>query len=253
MAEQPRRKVWSAEEEDAGRLGRLRSYLHHSAGPLTGFLMGFPLALIYTLGTAIRGPEAAGDFLTRLQFQVLGGTGYLLLQVGLVVAFLIVILLLQRRRRFDWRYFGPLIAEATVYAVIVVLVMYFFEQALGLEPHQSIHPTREAALLAAVGEAVNEETFFRWLMMPGILWLLRKLGMEGIWLRGVVGLVAGSLLYAIVAYFTGSGMGDTQTAKGFFTFLLIGILFNGLFLLRGYTVVAYTHLLYAIYWALTSL
>jgi hypothetical protein len=245
--------VWRAEAHDRDRTrGRLRSYLHHTAGPLTGFLMGFPLALIYAVGSALRGPRAAGDFLTELQFDVLGATGYLLLQSGLVVAFLVVILVLQRKRRFEWRYFGPLIAESTLYAFLVGALLYALEAALGIQPHHSIHPTREAALLAAVGEAVNEETFFRWILLPALLWLLGKVGLARPWARGLAGLALGSLIYAIIAYFTGSGMGDTRTAQGFLTFLTVGVVFNGLFLLRGYTVVAYTHLLYAIYWAFAT-
>lgn len=255
MADAPEasRGIWKADVQDRARLqGRWRSYLHHTAGPLTGFLMGLPLALIYAVGSAIRGPQAAGDFLTRLQFQVLGSTGYLALQVGLVVAFLVVVLVLQRKRRFEWRYFGPLLVESTVYAVVVIAALYALEQALGIPPHRSIHPTRGAALLAAVGEAVNEETFFRWLLVPALLWGLRRLGMKGAWSRGATALVVGAVIYATVAYFTGSGMGDTRTPQGFVTFLAVGVLFNGLFLLRGYTVAAYTHLLYAIYWAFAT-
>jgi hypothetical protein len=245
--------MWRAAEHDRGDAkGRLRSYLHHTAGPLTGFLMGFPLSLIYTVGMAIRGPTDAGDFFTKLQFDVLGGGGYLAVQAGLALTFLICIWAMQRKGRFEWRYFGPLLVESTVYAAIVILIMHFVEGLLGLEPHHTIHPTREAAVLAAFGEAVNEETFFRWLMVPGVLYLLKKIGVRGEISRGAAGLAVATVIYALIGYFTGSGMGETRTGAGFLTFLVVGFVFNGLFLLRGYTIVAYTHLLYAIYWAFTA-
>ena len=47
-------------------------------------------------------------------------------------------------------------------------------------------------------------------------------------------------------------MGDTRSFAGFLSLCLIGFLFTGLFVLRGYTVSAYTHLLYAIYWAFAT-
>jgi hypothetical protein len=36
------------------------------------------------------------------------------------------------------------------------------------------------------------------------------------------------------------------------TLWFVGFLFTALFVLRGYTVAAYTHLLYAIYWAFST-
>jgi hypothetical protein len=72
------------------------------------------------------------------------------------------------------------------------------------------------------------------------------------WSRGLTGLVLSSVIYALVAYFTGSGMGDTRTAEGFVSFLAVGFIFTGLFLLRGYTIVAYTHLYAALYWAIST-
>ena len=255
MAEDKRagKGVWNATETQRETTrGRLRSYLHHTKGPLTGFLMGLPLTLIYSVGMAVRGPSAAGDFLTKLQFDLLGAWGYLGLQAGLAVIFIVAIAVLQRRGRFEWRYFGPLIAESTLYAALVVALMWSVERYLGLQPHHSIHPTREAALLAAVGEAVNEETFFRWIMVPAVLLGLRKLGFENRLGRGFLGLVVAALLYATIASFVGSGMGDTRSVKGFVTLFVVGVVFTGLFLLRGYTVAAYTHLLYAIYWAFAT-
>ncbi len=255
MAERakPKAEIWRADAKRAETpQGRFASYLHHTSGPLTGFLMGFPLTLIYSVGTAWRGPKDAGDFFTKLQFEWLGELGYLALQLSLVGVFALAIFILQKRGRFEWRYFGPLIAESTVYAFIVIAIMWSVERYLGLHPHHSLHPTRQAALLAAVGEAVNEETFFRWLMVPAVLWLLRKLGMENRYARGFLGALAASLLYAGIAFAIGTGMGDTRSFAGFVTLCVIGFLFTGLFVLRGYTVSAYTHLLYAIYWAFTT-
>jgi hypothetical protein len=252
-AETKKKRVWKADDAAADTpRGRFASYLHHTSGPLTGFLMGLPLTLIYSVGMAVRGPTAAGDFFTKLQFDALGAMGYLAVQAALTLTFIIALIVLQRKRRFEWRYFGPLLVECTLYAIAVVGLVWAVEAYLGLKPHHSIHPTREAALLAAVGEAVNEETFFRWILVPIVLWLLRKLGMENRYARGVAGLVVSSLIYATVAYFIGSGMGDTQTAKGFLTLWFVGFLFTALFVLRGYTVAAYTHLLYAIYWAFST-
>jgi hypothetical protein len=253
-AAQPARKgIWNAATQDRSRpMGRVRSYLYHTAGPLTGFLMGFPLTLVYATGSAIRGPEAANDFFTKAQFDVLGSTGYLLVQAGLVLAFLIVILVMQRRGRFEWRYFGPLLLESLLYCVLVVALLHLIESGLSIVRQPAGQSSLGGELLAAFGEAVNEETFFRWLLIPGLLWGLKKLGMTGTWSRGLVGLVLSSVIYALVAYFTGSGMGDTRTAQGFVSFLAVGFLFGGLFLLRGYTIVAYTHLCAALYWAVST-
>ena len=67
-----------------------------------------------------------------------------------------------------------------------------------------------------------------------------------------LGAIVASLLYATIAWFLGTGMGDTRTFKGFLTLCVVGLIFTTLFVVRGYTVSAYTHLLYAIYWAFST-
>lgn len=247
--------IWRRPEENASGLRkRLWSYHHHTMGPLTGFLMGFVLSLIYYVGTIIKGFDSAGggSFFINFQYRTLGSTGYALVQLGLLVTFLVVIILMQRKGRFEFRYFLPLILESFFYALLLTGIMAAAVSLFGLTPHEPPIWNRAEAMLAAVGEAVNEETVFRWILLPILLWIGMKIKKMPRWLRHFLAVFIAALTYAMVAHFTGSQSGVGKTFMGFLTFLLLGLILCYMYILRGYTVCVYTHLFYALYWAGTA-
>jgi len=247
--------IWRRPAENASGLKkRLWSYHHHTKGPLTGFLMGFVLSLIYYVGTIIKGFDSAqgGSFFIGFQYRTLGSTGYALVQLGLLVTFLVVVILMQRKGRFEFRYFLPLILESFFYALLLTGIMAAAVSWFGLTPHKPPIWNRAGAMLAAVGEAVNEETVFRWILLPVLLWIGMKIKGIPRWLRHFLAVFLAALTYALVAYFTGSQSGVGKTFSGLLTFLLLGLILSYMYIARGYTVCVWTHLFYALYWAGTA-
>ncbi|MCA9668308.1 MAG: hypothetical protein KC503_22100 [Myxococcales bacterium] len=226
---------------------RLRAYHEHTRGAFTGFLMGFPLALTYTL-CVVFGPlePAQRDFFVRLQIQLVGETAYAAVQVSLAVTFLVLIIVLQRRGRFQARYFGPLVVESLFYAALAGLVVWAVMAVFNVRP---LYPTPKVsfALVSALGEAINEETFFRWVLLEALRFVLIRLCQLRRGLALALTLALGTAIYALVGTFL-SPVATAATPLRFATLTLAGLLFGSLYLLRGYTVSAYTHLFYATFW-----
>lgn len=231
-----------------GSAGGLRRYHQQTSRALTGFLMGFPLALSYALAIALGGQSAAeGDFFVELQLSVLGERGYLWLQSGLAATFLVLLLVLARRGKITPAYFAPLIVEAMIYAAALSSAVWFGSRALGL---RSLSGGKSFSLISALGEAINQETFFRWVLLEALLWLGHRVGTLRASLARVLAVVVGAGLYAGVGTFAMEIESNdlfVLLGRGF-SLGLAGLLWGALYFARGYPVCAYTHLLFAVFW-----
>lgn len=226
---------------------RLRAYHEHTRGAFTGFLMGFPLALAYCLCLVFGSAEAAQrDFFIKLQIDLVGESVYAAIQVGLALTFLVLVIVLQRRGRFQARYFGPLVVESLIYAALAGLLVWAVMAIFHVRP---LYPTPRAgfALVSALGEAINEETFFRWILLESLWFVLYRWCHVSRGLALTITLALGTLIYALVGTLL-SPVATVATPLRFATLCLAGLLFGALYLARGYTVSAYTHLFYATFW-----
>jgi len=105
-----------------------------------------------------------------------------------------------------------------------------------------------AQLLVSLGAGIYEELLFRVLLVSGLMLIARR-GFG--WSRsgaGVFAVLIGALIFSAFHYV--GAYGD-RFALGSFTFRVIaGLLFSGLYLLRGFGITAWTHALYDVFLAL---
>ncbi len=226
---------------------RLRRYHTHTSGAFSGLLMGVPLTLAYVLGVLAGAVDPSErNFLMRAQVDAIGETAFAAVQVCLVLAFLLVVLVQRRRGRFRPAYFAPLVLESMAYAAIVSLTMWSVVRAAGLHPVLG-KPWGAVPLVGALGEAVNEETVFRWLALELLGWLFGRVLELPRLLAAAMSIVVAAAAYALVGSLLQAHGGDVPPAA-FATLLVSGLLLGVLYFLRGYPVCAYTHMFYATFW-----
>ena len=232
------------------RATRTATYSFLSALPLLGLYEGLILLLGHGRVMQVR---VGADVWMKSLLAALGASGGL----ALGVAVLLVggaILYAERKRDVPLRarYFGWMVAESAVYAVVVALIVsnlvaVLFAMELGASGEwpmaavQAARPGLAAQLALSIGAGLYEELVFRVLLVGGLYWGLKRLFAERRYAY-LVAAVVGALLFSAVHY-TGA-LGDVFTLRSFMFRFLFGLALNGLFLWRGFGVAAWTHALY---------
>ncbi len=100
-------------------------------------------------------------------------------------------------------------------------------------------------LMISLGAGIYEELLFRVILVSGLAWLAR--GVFG-WTAipsGAFAVVVGALIFAAFHYI--GPYGDRLQLASFTFRTVAGVLFSGLFLLRGFGITAWTHALYDVF------
>ena len=230
-----------------------KSYLETTRTATYGFLSALPLLLSYEVMIALvnQGEVAqvrVGAEIWVKQFVALFGAaglfafGALVLLVGAGVFFY------ERKQHIPIRprYFGWMIAESTVYAVVVAFFVSGLVGAIfAIAPAAAGAPQYKTGvglqLVLSIGAGLYEELIFRVVLVGGLYWVLRR-----IWPQGrfgyVLAAVVGALLFSWVHY-TGA-LGDAFSLSSFTFRFFFGLVLNAIFLLRGFGIAAWTHALY---------
>ena len=224
-----------------------------------GFLAALPLFVLYEVGVllATQGTGAVrvgADVWLKTLLAALGGTGWAALG-GVVLTVGLGVLWAERRRRppLVARYFGGIVAESLVYAVVLAFVVGGTVGALfGAWTLPDGTPAAAMAQMArlslglqlalSIGAGLYEELVFRVLLVGGLFLALARLT---VWDRRrsyLVAAVVGAAVFSAVHHL--GPFGD-PFALDVFTFrFLFGLALNAVFLLRGFAVAAWTHALY---------
>lgn len=220
-----------------------------------GFLAALPLFVLYEVGVllATGGTGAirvGADVWLKALLASLGARGHLALGgAGLLVGLAVLWAERDRRPPLVARWFGYLVAESLVYAVVLAFVVggtvgvlfgvwatpaallaQIAELGLGLQ------------LALSIGAGLYEELVFRVLLVGGLALAARRaLG----WDRRTAYLAAALVGAAVFSGVHHTGpFGDPFTLPVFTFRFLFGLALNGVFLLRGFAVAAWTHALY---------
>lgn len=223
--------------------------------PLTSLLLVFPLFAIYQIGVlSMPSTYNGADLLTSQMLHLLHGNAgtYLLVNVVLSLAFLVLVLVLRRKNTFDPRLFVPVLLESSIYALTMgSLICFVMIDFLHIDPKLFIgcatgpeQASLAAKLVLSLGAGVHEELVFRLIMVGGGVWLLtRGLGMRR-WLAIAIAFVVSSVLFSAAHHV----IGGEPFRVGAFTYrVLCGLVFATIFQTRGFAVAVYTHALYDIY------
>ncbi|PSQ82086.1 MAG: CPBP family intramembrane metalloprotease [Bacteroidetes bacterium QS_8_68_15] len=233
-----------------------RAYHRATRSATYGFLAALPLVLAYEVLIGIA--NLTRPFSGGLRLGAEAWLKWLLpapLGLGAVVLVVVVaaagaaVFYLERNRRIPLRprYFGLLVGESALYAFVVAVLVSSMVAVLfaGVAPVPAVQSARPGGLLAqlalSIGAGVYEELLFRVLLVGGLAFAFRRVLTRKRWAYLAAALV-GALLFS-AAHYTGL-YGDALAAPSFVFRFLFGLALNGLFLVRGFAVAAWTHALY---------
>ncbi len=219
-----------------------------------GFFAALPLFVMYEVGVLLTsagpgGIRVGADVWLKSLLAAVGLSGWAALG-GVVLVLGALVVWAERRRRPPLRagYFGSIIAESLVYAVVLALVV---GTAVGLLFNGWVLPPAmmQAAngfsmplkLALSIGAGLYEELVFRVLLVGGLFLVTRKLwpGRAGAYLLAAF---VGAAIFSFVHYL--GPYGDPFALSSFTFRFLFGLALNAVFLLRGFAVAAWTHALY---------
>lgn len=237
-------------------------YLKATRTSTYGFLAALPLFALYESLILFVNAESpsqirvGADLWLKQLMAMFGGTG--LFALGIPVLLIGIWVFIRERKtrppiRLDW--FGWLVGESAVYAVVVALLvstvigLIFSFHAVSVPAMVVPVAIAQAAdslstpmmLVLSIGAGLYEELVFRVVLVGGLFWILNK-GMSKSWMAYAIAAIVGALLFSAVHY-VGS-MGDAFTLASFSFRFLFGLALNGIFLARGFGIAAWTHAIY---------
>ncbi len=231
-------------------------YLTDSRAPRYSILFAVPLLLAYEgLAWFLTDPAGGGvrngaDVIMKSLFLSLGGQRGLLAFEVLLCG--IGVWLVAR----DWRrspgplrasVFAGMLAESAALAVLVGVVVGRATNSLlhMLAVPQGTALDLPSQLMISLGAGIYEELLFRVVLVGALAavgtrllgWSARSAGM----MAAIVGALIFSAFHYIGAY------GDPLELPSFLFRFLAGLVFSGLYLVRGFGVTAWTHALYDVF------
>lgn len=229
----------------------VKTYFSDTKNLLYSFLISLPLFLAYEILILISQPDASQivrisvDSWFKSIFSLLGVNAVSI--TLMVVALLGMVILYKERARLKelkFKFFPVMIAESTVYAVIVALVATFFVSMVfafsANDPISSLSALQKFAL--SLGAGLYEELFFRVILVSALIFVFQKVFNNKNWAAITAAVVLSAFLFSLVHY-VGS-MGDPFTFSSFTYRFLFGLMLNGIYVWRGFGIAAWTHALY---------
>lgn len=247
----------------------LSNYWQETRAPRYSLSFAFPLLLAYeALALSLSHGQVSGvrngaDVLLKSLFVMLGGRNGLAVFGALLVGGGAALVWKDYRRsgRIESRYFAWMAAEAIVYALafgtvagtLTVLLLpgiALIGDAPRLAATSLVDFSLPTQLMISLGAGIYEELLFRVMLVGGLAWVAGAvLGMSRS-AAGVLAVVLGALIFSAFHYM---GPYGESLELGSFTFRAVaGLLFSGLYLLRGFGITAWTHALYDVFLAVLA-
>ena len=240
---------------------RPTSYAEATRTATYGFLAALPLFVLYEAGVLLanRGPgeiRVGADVWLKTILATVGATGWAALgAVVLLVGAGVWWAERERRPPLVPRYFGYLVAESLLYAVVLAALVGGVVGALfgawpavwgGALPDLALAQMARLGLglqlALSIGAGLYEELVFRVLLVGGLFVLAHRVGGVERQAAYVAAAVVGAVVFSAVHHL--GPLGDPFTLSVFTFRFLFGLALNGVFLLRGFALAAWTHALY---------
>jgi hypothetical protein len=219
----------------------IRRYADESRTLGNSALVTAPVVLLYEVGLLLlgdRGPQNAAGALIDRGLMALGRPGALAVNLLVLAGFLVFAIRRRPRKATPLGLLVPVILESAAYACVLGASLRI-SQRLPLGPAL---PEGTEGVVLALGAGFYEELVFRLVAVGGTLVLLDRLfGRPSPWLVLVV-LVVSAVGFSA---FHHAGPGSERfTASAFVARSVAGVLLGALFILRGFGVACYTHVIY---------
>ena len=239
------------------------SYWQLARTPRYNLVFALPLLLLYELlafslsHDAIAGVRNGADVLLKSLFITMGGRGCLVVFGALLVGGGAI------RVARDMRANGPprgiiflwMGAESIGYAMLFggvtsMLTALVLGQWSPLAVGQFDQFDLATQLMISLGAGLYEELLFRVLLVGGLAMLARKAFGWQPRRAGLFAVAVGALIFSLFHYV--GPYGDPFELPSFTFRAIAGVLFSGLYLLRGFGITAWTHALYDVFLALSA-
>lgn len=231
---------------------RFSQYFQSTHSLIYSFLLSLPLFLLYEILILISQPS--GDAIIRISVDVwmkslFSSFGVNAVSFSLLLVMLIGLFILYKERSrlktLRFSYFPLLLLEASVYAIVVAIIsqtmVSYLLNIAASDPLASLTYLQKLAL--SLGAGLYEELFFRVILVTLLILLFNKI-MGKKWAGITAAVLLSALLFSAVHY-VGS-MGDPFSLNSFLYRFLFGLILNGIYVIRGFGVAAWTHALYDI-------
>ena len=244
------------------------SYFERSQQPLQSLLFLLPLIAVYELGihyyasAAIAGRDIYARSLMRVFFEVFGVAAYYLPALIVVVVLMCWHIVRRDPWRFEPRMYALMLAESLVLAVpLFVFGLVMAKQPAAMALLQMLTGSApppadpagavpwQAQLVFSIGAGIYEELLFR---LIGIA-LLHLLLVDVLALPehvGAIGAIGLSAIAFAFYHFNSENRFDLGLAV---YYTVAGLYFAGIYVVRGFGLVAATHALYDVLVVLLSL
>jgi CAAX prenyl protease-like protein len=242
------------------------NYWRISRAPRYSLTFALPLLVAYeVLAFSLSRDEVAGvrngaDVLLKSLFLALGGRNGLVVFGALLVGGGAWMVGRDYRRSgsLDPRVFGLMMVESVAYALGFGMVTSTLTSLLlpglatvGRAPSLSLGsvggwslPTQ---LMISLGAGIYEELLFRVLLVSGLAWMARRAFGWRTLTASLFAVGGGALIFSAFHYI--GPYGDRFDLTSFTFRAIAGVLFSGLYLLRGFGITAWTHALYDVFLA----
>lgn len=233
----------------------MNPYFRATRTPRYSLLFALPLLVLYEVlafalsHSAITGIRNGADVLLKSLFVGFGGRTGLVLFGALLLGVGAVLVWRDRRtggalrpRWFLWMGAESLAYAAVFGAVTGTLTGIFLQGAahLAVGPFQRLGLATQ--LMVSLGAGIYEELLFRVLLVGSLAWLARRVFGWSPAVSAVLATLIGALVFSAFHYI--GPYGDPLRLPSFVFRTVAGILFSGLYLLRGFGITAWTHALY---------
>ena len=229
----------------------IKTYFSSTKNLLYSFLISLPLFLAYELLILISQPDPSQ--IVRISVDSWFKSIFSLLGVNAVSITLLIVALLgmfilykerEQLKQLKFKFFPVMLAESTIYAVIVTLVATFFVSMVfafsANDPISSLSGLQKFAL--SLGAGLYEELFFRVILVSVLILAFQKIFNNKNWAAITAAVVLSAFLFSMVHYI--GSMGDPFTLSSFTYRFLFGLMLNGIYVWRGFGIAAWTHALY---------
>jgi hypothetical protein len=243
----------------------LPRYWRETRAPRYSLGFAFPLLLIYeVLAFSLSHGEVSGvrngaDVLLKSLFLLLGGrAGLAVFGIGLVGGGAVLVWRDYRRsRQIRLGYFGGMAAESVIYALTFGMVASALTRIMlpGLSlvsapngPHQALAQwTLPTQLMISLGAGIYEELLFRVILVSGLAWLATTAFGWRATQAKLFAVCLGAVIFSTFHYI--GPYGEPLRLASFAFRTVAGLLFSGLYVLRGFGITAWTHALYDVFLA----
>jgi hypothetical protein len=244
----------------------LSSYWRATRAPRYSLVFAFPLLVSYELlAFALSHGEVTGvrngaDVLLKSLFVALGGR-YGLALFGIVViggGAAIAGRDLRRSGGIRSRYLLWMLGESIVYALVfgmvagtlTVLVLPHLSTIAGVSAAGAARGVQSlpTQLMISLGAGIYEELLFRVVLVSALAWLGFRVFRWGRTAANAFAIVMGALIFSAFHYI--GPYGEPLRLDSFTFRAIAGLLFSGLYLLRGFGITAWTHALYDVFLAI---